>query len=771
MTPSRSLFVVVPALAALALALAPALLSAKDHYIGPAGFIGSTSKNEIKVSKVEKGSPADGSLKPGDVIVAAGGRKFTGDARLEIAARIDEAESEASGGKLKLTLKDGREVELKLEVLGTYAETAPYDCAKTDAIVTRVADKLLETGSYKQGQIVVGWLGLMATGEEKYLDVVRKELPAQDWANPNRADCEALLRGEKDMGYVGWYWGYSLIALGEYHLMTGDESVLPAIETYALSLARGQDAAGTWGHRMAVPTRGNRLPGYAHINQPSLSCLIGLVLAEKCGVGGRELTEAIDRCIAFFGTYVGEGAIPYGVHDPNSRIFNNNGSSAMAGLAMALRGEKGAEFFSHQAAAAHDILETGHATYYFNVLWTPLGAATAGPEVTRAFFDRSRWLHTLYRSWDHRFTYDGGESKACNSSGSLLLAYCLPRRQLHITGKGADESLWVKGDEVAGVVDAGRIDYAALDVDGLLDLFGHPAPQVTRRAIWALRERKGDFVPRLVTMMESGSDIEQRSAFGYFGYQCPDEVAAPQVERLGRILRDPGESSKVRAAAADALSWRGGDAHRYYPDMLRFVVEDEADDPFGLIDKSVGRSLVTLCANPFEAGLVTDKDLFYAAAQKLARNKRAEGRDCGMKLLRHMPAGDFHRVADDVKAVVINNDPTFHSYHNPQTAVQEGVLLLADLGVEEGIGWAYDTLDTPWGKAGFKARAILQMLAAYGGHAKPMVEKLKADPERVRMLSGGRWKGMWDAMLKAVEQPPDKPLISFEEAKRAGQGK
>ncbi|MCH7228711.1 DUF6288 domain-containing protein [Haloferula sp. A504] len=771
MTPFRPLFVFMPALAALALALSPGLLPAKDHYIGPAGFMATTSKTEVKVSKIEKGSPADGLLKPGDVIVAAGGEKFSENARQEIAARIDEAESQANEGKLKLTLKDGREVELKIEVLGTYAGTAPHDCAKTDAIVTKVADKLLETGKYKDGQLLVGWLGLMATGEDKYLDVVKKELPQQDWAKPSRADFEALLRGEKDMGYVGWYWGYALITLSEYFLMTGDESVLPAIETYALSLARGQDAAGTWGHRMAVPTRGMRLPGYAHINQPSLSCLIGMTLAEKCGVGGRELREAIDQSIAFFGTYVGEGAIPYGVHDPNSRIFNNNGSSAMAGIAMAIRQKNdGAEFFSRQAAAAHDILETGHATYYFNVLWTPLGAAVAGPEVTQAFYDRSRWLHTLYRSWDHRFTHDGGESKAGNSPGSLLLAYCLPRRKLHITGKEADQSLWAKADEVPGIVDLNQIDYAALDVDGLLALFGHSAPQVTRRAIWTLREKEGEFIPRLETMMESGTEIEKRSAIGYFGYGCPEEVARPQRERIATLLNDPEQPLRVRAAAAAALCWMGDAAYPHYPDMMRFILE-EKDDPFGLIDKGVGGSLNILCKDPFKVGLAADKKLFYDTARKLAQNKRAEGRDAAMKMLRGMPAEDFHLVAEEIREVVLNQNPTFHSYHNPQTAVQEGVLILADLGVEEGLDWASDTLDTPWGKWGFKARAFLQMVAAYGGHAKPVVDKIKADPERVRMLSGGRWAKMWEAMLKASEQPAQKPLISFEEAKKAGQPK
>ena len=55
--------------------------------------------------------------------------------------------------------------------------------------------------------------------------------------------------------YCSWRWGYAAITLSEYFLLTGDESVLPAIRSLALSLAIGQDSGGLWGHTMAH-TRG-----------------------------------------------------------------------------------------------------------------------------------------------------------------------------------------------------------------------------------------------------------------------------------------------------------------------------------------------------------------------------------------------------------------------------------------------------------------------------------------------------------------------------------
>lgn len=85
-----------------------------------------------------------------------------------------------------------------------------------------------------------------------------------------------------------WAWGYTNLLLAGYFLLTKDDYVLPALETYSVALAEGRDAAGLWGHRVANPenNRGQlhgRLPGYAVMNQSSLSCFTSLLLAGKCG--------------------------------------------------------------------------------------------------------------------------------------------------------------------------------------------------------------------------------------------------------------------------------------------------------------------------------------------------------------------------------------------------------------------------------------------------------------------------------------------------------
>ena len=159
----------------------------------------------------------------------------------------DEAEGPAQKGRLVLTLKGGKTAELQLKPYGAFSPTAPFKCKKTDAIVKAIAEKMIsgEKG-LREDRLPVGHLGLMATGEQKYIDFVKASLAQQSWAKPDRAACMAVMEGGKDMGYVGWYWGYALTALAEYQLLTGDKTYMPGIETYALALAKGQCQSGTW---------------------------------------------------------------------------------------------------------------------------------------------------------------------------------------------------------------------------------------------------------------------------------------------------------------------------------------------------------------------------------------------------------------------------------------------------------------------------------------------------------------------------------------------
>jgi hypothetical protein len=740
----------------------------KERHLGPTGLFGITSPTDIKITKVAEGSPADGKIKIGDVIIAAGGVPFKEQTRRQLADAIDHAETEQAKGILQLGLKDGRKVDLQLEVLGSYSGTAPVNCPKTDAIITRTADYLAKSRKFGRGDMNIGLLGLLATGEQKYIDIVREALHNAPWAKPDiKLSLDTYNR-------TAWSWGYTNLLLGEYYLLTGDEQVLPAFKAYSVAIASGRDAAGLWGHGMATLdlNRGQpngRLPGYAVMNQSSLPCFLSLLLADKAGIKHPEIQAGIAQTHGFYTDFIGRGTLPYGVHDPNAKSFNNNGMSGLAAVAFAIHGNnQGAAFFSRMSAASHNTMESGHTGHFFNQMWTGPGANVAGPETTSAFFKQTRWLHTLNRSWDGNFTYDCSEYpdgifsyRGLSDAGSHLLNYCLGRRKLLITGRDADPSLWLKGNDVGQTIALATLDVKTLDDDELMDLFGHPLPKTRNEAVWTLRPREHKLLDAIRAMVRSGTPEQRLSAIGYFGYQCPPEQAKTALEALTTVLRDPAEDRSLRAAAAGSLSLLGEAAYPTYTDILRLIAEDEPDDPRGRIDEQLGSALVALCPDPYAAGLVKDKKLFYQAVRKLLDHRRAIGRTHGARLLANMPLEDFHYVGDRLRHIIDDQDLTYHAYHNlgPQT---ESLTVLANLGIDGGVEAVFKILDSPLGKMGFKLRLLMAVLPKYGAAAKPYLPKLR------EMAPGGRFDKPWKEMIKAIEEAegPAK-TITFEEAMKA----
>jgi hypothetical protein len=117
-----------------------------DWNLGPTGTRGwmfcdklvTTDARQIAITKVEKGSPADGQLAVGDVLLGVGGKPFSFDPRTEMGRAITAAETEQSGGKLALTRwRDGQtsEVVLNLPVMGSFSATAPFDCPTSKRVL------------------------------------------------------------------------------------------------------------------------------------------------------------------------------------------------------------------------------------------------------------------------------------------------------------------------------------------------------------------------------------------------------------------------------------------------------------------------------------------------------------------------------------------------------------------------------------------------------------------------------------------------------------
>jgi hypothetical protein len=106
---------------------------------------------QIAITKVEKGSPTDGVLAIGDVILGVGGKPFSYDPRTEMGKALTLAESEVGKGNLTLTrwrAGNSAEVVVKLPVLGTYSATAPYNCPKSKRILEHGCQDLARRMAY-----------------------------------------------------------------------------------------------------------------------------------------------------------------------------------------------------------------------------------------------------------------------------------------------------------------------------------------------------------------------------------------------------------------------------------------------------------------------------------------------------------------------------------------------------------------------------------------------------------------------------------------------
>ena len=156
-----------------------------DWLLGPTGLRGwmffrhedlTAASRQILVTAVDKGSPADGTVQVNDVILGVFGKPFADDARRSFGHAIAAAEEKT--GILPLTIwRDGKSsnVELKLQVLGAYSATAPYDCPKSKAIFEQGCRLIAEKG-FENADIPdhLNALALLASGDEKYHPTLAK---------------------------------------------------------------------------------------------------------------------------------------------------------------------------------------------------------------------------------------------------------------------------------------------------------------------------------------------------------------------------------------------------------------------------------------------------------------------------------------------------------------------------------------------------------------------------------------------------------------------
>ena len=522
-------------------------------YLGPTGARGWLDGSRIHVQFISKGSPADGVLHVGDVIVGAGGKSLADwpDPRRVLGNAITAAEEPEGKGRLTLSVERDGEAEdvlVRIRALGKYSETWPFKCAKSKKILDQ-ACKLLARGQYPDGHLqgelgmATSWGGLLllASGDPKYLDAARRaaySLAEQPYA-----------------GIVlnAWPAGYGGLYLAEYYLATGDRSVLPKLQELATLIAEGQMACGSWGH--SIPWG-----GYGAVNQVGEVCLIALILAAECGVKVDE--AAIRKSALFFLKYAGKGSVPYGDHKPWMGE-GGNGKDALAAVIFRLLGKEpeALDYFSRIVAAGYRSREEGHTGCYFSLWWGPIAAISAGEQRFRRFLDYQKWYYDLARTHDGgitcqpnaenlsgrtpgTYTWCGGEY----TTGGMGLLYAMPRKKLRILGAGRS----VFGRKLTGPLAEARKLYEQRQWSDL------------RRALAALGERKD--LPaeqkRLADQLAEAATNQRRSvaltleAIDSNVREADVYRAAEQLKSLERLLgKDDPRLAEAQELMAKNEQW------------------------------------------------------------------------------------------------------------------------------------------------------------------------------------------------------------------------
>jgi len=696
------------------------------------GWKGQTADaRQILVTAVAKGSPADGVLAKGDVILGLEGKPFDDDARVQFARAVTQAETDASHGVLKLIRwRAGKteNVEFKLAVMGAYSDTAPYDCPKSKKIFEfgcrAIAKKGLGNVSIPNS---LNALALLASGKAEYRPLLAEY-----------AKKVAELRLE---AMATWHYGYANMFLAEYYVATGDESILPGLKRITLEAARGQSGVGTWGHKFAMPN-GN-CNGYGAMNQPGLSLAISMVLARQAGMKDPVLDRAIAKASSFLRWYVNKGAIPYGDHQPWPGHEDNGKCSSAAVLFDLLGDREAAGFFARMSTAAYDERERGHTGNFFNILWALPGVSRCGPLATGAYLKEQAWYYDLARGWEGGFDYQGspaGEEEhykytSWDCTGMYLLAYALPLKSLYLTGKRPCSVPALNAKEVEEVIAAGRDYFSATAKNGydgrktdqLLAGLSSWSPAVRKRSAQALGRREGDFVPTLRKLL-AGSNREARYgacvALGCLGPRA--DAAAPQLRAL---LKDP--DPWLQSLACKALANLGPEARKAsVSDLLSMTVRANPADPRGMAQRAACTALFapypgsgepkSILADSLEG---VDRQLLYPAIQSVLQNQDGAARGSLQRTYGKLTDRDLVELLPAIIKAIQQLAPSNEMFGDGIRLA--GLDLVSRLHIREGMPLCVSVIELGrWG-GGKRMPKCLEYLGRYGVYAKEVLPQLQ----------------------------------------------
>ncbi len=647
---------------------------------GPTGIIGMKNAggdkgDQIRVISVMKGSPADGKVLPGDVLLGVQDQKFQlGGSMNRLAGNaIIDAETEAGKGDLTIQMwrdrnwlkrtgakdvfnvdlekmfkeaegtadiyewEDEEErtesvkqmafdefpidgvytnIDLKLQVMGTYSETSPWDCPVIQKVRNNALKIIAERvkpdvrGRSKRGS---GWpdiLALVASGNPEYLALAKawvRRLPKGGKGGLCMdMEYEPTIWDVTYGGMQSWHHGFNYLEMAIYHDATGDDYILPEVRRRAIVAALGQNGGGSWGHTFAFPHfNGGMLhkcnPGYGAMNNAGGRCFFLLTLARKAGINHPEINAAIWRSDRFFRTFVDKGCIPYGYHSPYPSDDSNGKNYGPAYAFYTLGRKYEAKYFSMHSAHASFTRRGGHGS---QTLWyyTPLSAHMAGPKAVQTYMRNMRYFYTLARRHDGSFVFLGEQSPGIggkgmrNATAYTTLHLSAPLKQLMITGKDADEDFWMTDEELnellvsaRGNGKRGQIGDPALlakvgkpwperSTDELIDMLDHFYPNMRRALAKELGKRHAagekQILTKVVALLDSDEDRMRDGACKTLS-ACGTDAVLANLSKVVAMLKDEAEFVRMQAAQTMGGATQPGEEKREL-ELLKATVDDYA---------------------------------------------------------------------------------------------------------------------------------------------------------------------------------------------------
>lgn len=397
--------------------------------LGPTGARAILKETSFVVKHVFAESPAAGELKIDDEITGANGKAFSKHTFgsfygmkagagyegpiMDMGNAIEE--SEGRDGVLVLNiLRDGKaaKVEIALEAIGSFSDTFPKNCRKSQKLADRAMDYLLQHPEERCGIVhEKGLLGLamLAQGKTKQ---------AEKWA----------LSWNQSPGAKEWTWypSYQAIFLSEYYLQTGDKRVIPTIEENCKRLYLSQvidpelykDAMHGGKPQAANFLKGGnghgaRIAGYGTMTISTLMAMLTWELAEDCGV---KIVD-FNRDIAFDCIHTHTAKDGYMGYRFATGAYTPVGRQGLNLIVQQLAKRPDSDEYMARVAGgmvtSKTRLNDGHGDNALAWGWALLGIQVAGNEAaTREVFDYNKAFINMLRTHDGAFVIQPGRNLA-----------------------------------------------------------------------------------------------------------------------------------------------------------------------------------------------------------------------------------------------------------------------------------------------------------------------------------------------------------------------